>query len=692
MKRVLLVAFPLILLSSCFKDKYDFQNLDTKDFNPSVAAPLVNTDLVLGDLISSVDTSLIAPDQDNLLHLTYSSNLFSYKVADLITIPSQSISQSFGLAGFTIPAINTGASVTLGTVVAGMSNPQKTTLQNANGSSAPFPAIPAQAGGSVAVPSLSGFSSVTFNAGTLTMGITNNWPTQLNNVQIEIRNVSGNGLVATFNYPLIAAGASSSAVASLIGVTMKSDIKVNIVSFSSPGTFPTFVPIDLSDDLSLTISTANLGISSASAVFPSGEVLNQSIQTTINMPNGAELNTLNLKSGTMSYNIDYGVRENAQLVITLPYVKKNGVVFSEIIPLNSDHVNATIATGSFDLAGYSFDLTGGGGHVNYLPASIVASVISSGNPVPITTTDSVKAVITIDQLAFSYIEGYLGTQSLNIPTDSLDFSFFKNPLGANISLADPKLTLKLKSSVGIPINGDLSALSVIGEDGNTLAFTGIANPLVINSPTVVGNTATTNINIDKTSTNVIAVLSSNPTSIIYGMTGTLNPGGPTTNFITDSSSISVSMDLDVPLYGSVSGFVIKDTISFPVEAFANVLSATLRTNITSEYPIEADVQMYFLDANYLVLDSLFSTGYQVVVPSSTIDLNGELVSASTKQTDMPVDEAKVEMLKGAKYIVIASKLATANNGATAAKFYSTYKMNVKLGVLATVKIDIKQKK
>ncbi|MCX6180699.1 MAG: hypothetical protein NT150_02055 [Bacteroidetes bacterium] len=691
MKRLVFLVFPAVLLTSCLKDEYDFAHLNTKTLNPGVAAPLINTDLVLGDLIESVDTNLIGPDQDNLLHLTYSSNLFSYKVADLITIPSQSITQAFGLSAFTIPAINTSASVTLGTVVAGMSNPQKSTLQSANGSSAPFPAIPAQSGGSVAVPTLSGFASVTFSSGTLSMDITNNWPTSLSNLNIEIRNVSGNGLVATFNYPSIAAGASASASASLIGVTMKSDIKVMITSFSSPGTFPIAVPIDLSDDLSMDISTANLGVASASAVFPSQEVLNQSIESNLSMPNGAELNTIILKAGAISYDIDYGIRENAQLLLTLPYVKKNGVAFSQVINLNSNHITATNATGSFDLAGYTFDLTGGGSKVNYLPANIVASVVSSGSAVPINSTDSVKATITIDQLAFSYIEGYLGTQALNIPSDSLDFSFFKNPLGANISLADPKLTLKLKSSVGIPINGDLSALSVIGENGNNLAFTGIANPLVINSPIVVGNTAITNIVIDKNTTNIIDVLSSNPKSIIYGMTGTLNPNGKTTNFITDSSAISVAMDMDVPLYGSVSGFVIKDTIAFPVQAFENVLTATLRTNITSEYPIEAEVQMYFLDETYQLVDSLFTNGYEVVVPSSTVDVNGELVSASTKQTDLKIDEAKVEALKNVKYVVLASKLATANGGATAAKFYSTYKMNVKLGVLAQVKIDIKQK-
>lgn len=690
MIRFLLLATILFSLSSCLKDKYDLQNLDTSGYHPGVAAPLINTNLVLGELIKKVDTTYISADNNNLLHLTYASALFSYNVGDLITIPAQNISQSFSLSNFGIPNVNTSTSVALGSVVANMNNPEKTTIQSANGNVAPFPFVPAQSGGSFNVPALSGFNSATFYQGTLTMAITNNWPVQITNVQIEIRNQSNNSLIGTFNYPSIPASGSASKNVNLAGVTMSNSIKMVIVSFSSPGTFPTAVPIDLSDDLAIDISTTNIGLLNASAVFPSQQVLNQTIENSIAMANGEQLNTIILKQGNISYDIDYGIRENAQVVLTLPYLTMNGSPFSEVISLTSNHVSATNVTGSFDLSGYTFDLTGGGGHNNYIAATISANVISSGIPIPIDTSDAVSADITIDNLAFSYADGYLGSQPITVPTDSLDFSLFKKDLGINVSLADPQITLKLKNSVGIPINGDLSVLSVIGENGNTVPFTGIANPLVINSPSAVGQTATTNIVINKNTSNITTVLTSNPKTIIYGLTAATNPSGFGVNFITDSSSIDVSMEMDVPLYGSLSGFVIKDTVAFPADAFNNVYTATLRSIITSEFPIEANVQMYFLDASYAMVDSIFPSGYEQVVPSSIIDVNGELVSASApKTTDMAVSAAMAEKLKVAKYIVVATKLATANNGTQAAKFYSTYKMNVKLGILAKLNIDIK---
>ncbi|MFZ9847976.1 MAG: hypothetical protein ACO3EE_07480 [Flavobacteriales bacterium] len=691
MIRYLLLVTILFSLSSCLKDKYDLQNLDSSGYHPGVAAPLINTNLVLGELIKKVDTTYISADNNNLLRLTYASNLFSYNVADLISIPTQNISQSFSLNNFSIPNVNTSTSVTLGSVVANMNNPEKTTIQSANGNTAPFPSVPAQSGGSFNVPALSGFSSATFYQGTLTMAIKNNWPVQITNLQIEIRNQGNNSLIGTFNYPSIPASSTVSKNINLAGITMSSSIKMVIASFSSPGTFPAAVPIDLNDDLAFTISTSNIGLLSASAVFPSQQVLNQTIENSITMSNGEQLNTIVLKQGNISYDIDYGIRENAQVVLTLPYLTKNGSPFSQVINLTSNHVSATNVTGSFDLSGYTFDLTGGGGHTNYIAATISADVVSSGNPVPIDTADAVSADISIDNLAFSYVDGYLGNQPITVPTDSLDFSLFNKNLGMSVSLADPQITLKLKNSVGIPINGDLSALSVIGENGNTVTFTGISNPLVINSPSTVGQTANTNIVINKNTSNITTVLTSNPKTIIYGLSAATNPNGFGLNFITDSSAIDVSMEMDVPLYGSMSGFMIKDTLAFPAEAFKNVYTATLRSIITSEFPVEANVQMYFLDGSYAMVDSLFPSGYEQVVPSSIIDGNGELVAASApKTTDMTVSVAMAEKLKAAKYIVVATKLATANNGTQAAKFYSTYKMNVKLGILAKVNINIKE--
>lgn len=690
--RYLLLTLVVLSFSSCLKDKYDLQNLDTTGYNPTVAAPLVNTNLILGDMIEKVDTTYIKPDNNNLLHLTYSSTLFSYSVADLVAVPTQNISQSFSLNNFSIPDINTSTSVTLGSVVANMNNPEKSTIQSANGNTAPFPAVPAQGGGSFNVPALSGFNSATFYKGTLSLSITNHWPVQIDNVQIEIRNQGNNSLIGTFNYPSIPATGTSSKSINLASVTMTNSIKMVIVSFSSPGTFPTAVPINLNDQLAMTISSTNIGILSASAVFPNQQVLNDDIVTSINMPNGEQINTIILKQGTIAYDIDYGIRENAQIILTLPTVTKNGIPFTQTININSNHISATNVTGSFDLSGYTFDLTNGNTSSNYLAANIQASVISSNMAVPIDTSDAVSADITISNIAFSYVDGYFGNQSINVPIDTLAFDLFKKSLGMNVSLADPQITLKLKNSVGIPVNGDLSALAVIGENGSTVPFTGIANPLVINSPSVVGQSATTNIVINKNTTNITSVLTSNPKSIIYGLIGTANPNGNQgLNFLTDSSAISVSMDMDVPLYGSVSGISLKDTVAFPSEAFNNVKKATLRSIITNEIPVEASVQMYFLDGSYTVIDSMFSAGYEQIVPSSVIDGNGELVSASApKTTDMSADETKVEKLKASKYIVIASKLATANNGTTAAKFYAQYKMNVKLGIVAKVVIDIKE--
>ena len=109
-------------------------------------APEALVDLV-DDVLAS-DSSVLSIDEDSLLWVTYSSNLFRMGLSDLFSIDDQNINQSFTMDAFTISDINQDVAVTMGSVVENFSDPEKTQIQSADGNTAPFPPIPAQPGGS----------------------------------------------------------------------------------------------------------------------------------------------------------------------------------------------------------------------------------------------------------------------------------------------------------------------------------------------------------------------------------------------------------------------------------------------------------------------------------------------------------------------------------------------------------------
>lgn len=682
-----------VIVASCMKEDYTWDNVSLNNYNPTIAAPIVNTRLTLHDLVDDIlanDSSVLSIDEDSLLWITYSSNLFKMGLSDMFSIENQNVNQSFTMDAFTISDINQNVSVTMGSVVENFSDPEKTQIQIADGSTSPFPAIEAQPGGEHPAGSFTEFTTVNFSQGTLTLSVTNNWPIDLVNLNIEIRNTANNSLIGNVTYPNIPAGTSKTDAIDLAGKTMSNSIKANITNIESPGSGGIFntVDIDLADEIAINVATSNLIVSGGTAIFPSQQVLDDTITVDMSLGNGEILNKLRLKSGTIDYNINYGIKEDANLTLSFPYVKLLGVPFNKVISINSNNVNATTVTGSFDLSGYEFDLTANGTDTNAIVTRIIADVISSNVAVPFSSTDGVSADLTLSNLEIEFLDGDLGLQSFNLDADTVDLSFDELGFDADITLANPRIDLTVTNAFGMAIGADLSNIVAIN-DQQSLALTGLGN-VTIGAP-AYGNfddSVKTVISINTTTTNIDDVLGINPSKLVFGMSGTTNPGtAPFNNFITDESYFAVAMDVQIPLYGGISGFQLIDTLDFPTEAFKNVLEGNIRTEITNEFPLDVIVQAYFVDDNYIILDSLKNSAVQVL-KSSTIDLNGELVSPTTFIEDIELSEAKVDNIKNSTKIILVSSMSTASGGANA-KFYTKYGMDIRLGVFVKVKIDLK---
>ena len=684
----LLVFATLITLTSCFKDEYNFNDVSMDNYNPSFAAPLLEATVNLGQVMENVDTTQIKADANNLLKITYSDTLMSYNVAELISIPTQSISESFTLPAFSIGNLNNSSSVELRDLANGLEEPDKTIILASDGANAPFPAMPAQALGNYGMRTFTEFNTVVLSQGTLTIEITNNWPFPINNLTMDIINVGDGSVIGTYSYPSIAMGATESAAVDLTDVTMTNNLQA-IISNIDPGTSGAPVLIDLSSTLDVTSTASNLEVSSGTAIFPSQDAINETVDVDLTLDNGEELNSVQLNSGSIDYSIDYGLRENAQITISLPYITNQGTPITEVINVTSDHINSKTVTGSIDLSNNTIDLTANGARTNYIEASVSASIISSGQIIPFSITDAVTANLDIANLDIAFIDGYLGNLTESIPADTIVLDLFNNEFSELISVAAPELSMKLNNSAGIPIEADMSQIFAYN-DQTSLQLTGIANPLTINSPNYseIGESKVTTISLNRESSNIVDVFDLNPSGIAYQMFIETNPAGNTgdMNFINSDSKIDVTMDVDIPMYGSVSGFSIEDTLDFALDSINILQSATLRAIIENEFPVDVDVQLYFVDENFAVIDSLFSNGERLV-QSSTIDANGDLVSATTSENDIVVSEDKLNNLMNASKIILHASLETANGGTQDAKFYTHYEMNINLGIIATIQIN-----
>ena len=80
------------LLTSCWKERFDFDNLSTPDtWNPDVCAPVVHSKMTLKDVLNDWDRdNLFEEDETGFLYLVYWNRIFSQTAGEMLAIPGQS--------------------------------------------------------------------------------------------------------------------------------------------------------------------------------------------------------------------------------------------------------------------------------------------------------------------------------------------------------------------------------------------------------------------------------------------------------------------------------------------------------------------------------------------------------------------------------------------------------------------------
>lgn len=410
---------------------------------------------------------------------------------------------------------------------------------------------------------------------------------------------------------------------------------------------------------------------------------------------GEKLKTVLVKSGTLPLTISSTFKHNVQVVVTFPYIKKNSVALTTTINLNYVSGNApVVSTTAIDLTGYTIDCSENNTKVNTLTfTGILKVTFKSGNP--ITTAQKIDLSTGISNIAYSYVDGYIGQYTFTVPQDSVSINIFDNAYIGNIYFTDPKVRAIITNSVGASSTVKMVKLTAQSNiTGNTDITGSIINTnIAILYPSLaqIGQSETTTIQLDKTNSNVQTIFNPAPNKIIYKMSGIINPAGVTANFATDSSYVKIRGEVEIPMEGKVVKFVLLDTInniSYPDINIGGktgkVLSAGFNIALSNGFPMNTSIQMYFLDDANVILDSLFASPHLIV--SAAVDVTGKVTTPTDILIHEMYNEARYNRITLSKKAVLYAFFSTANNGTTPVKIYSSYKLksNISIDVKASV--------
>ncbi|MFH1005255.1 MAG: hypothetical protein V1781_07160 [Bacteroidota bacterium] len=431
------------------------------------------------------------------------------------------------------------------------------------------------------------------------------------------------------------------------------------------------------------------------AVLSSIGTVTASYSQTVNFVSGTnspEIDSVIFKTGNISISLNSDFRFSGQIVIKIPAAKKNGVVFSKTLLLAYSGSVPVIATANYDLAGYTFDMTNGGTIYNQFAINYDITLTGSGTP-PLTTNE-ITFNQSLSDMKFDKLFGDIGQLALSPDKDTVALSIFRNAFGTgNFTLVNPKIKIVISNSYGVPIAANISQFDGYKPKTGNYSITGSPNPLPIYSPNFsqIGQNLTGSFTLDNSNSNIVSVINNIPEYVIYKINSQTNPSGAThNNFVIDSSHFKVDMEIEMPLWGTAKNFSLIDTADFKMDQtiIDDIESGLFRVYNSNGFPIDIEMQIYFTDSIYNKLDSLMLPN-QLILQSAIVNLSTGIVISPTQKTyDVVFTKTKLENLKRSKHILIKAVANTTNGGNTNVKFYSDYKLDVKLGVQIQIKKKI----
>lgn len=448
---------------------------------------------------------------------------------------------------------------------------------------------------------------------------------------------------------------------------------------------------------SFTVPAISLPPFIATGSYVDSIVSNQSFTVS----NGEKLNRIDVLSGNINVKLDSKFQHDVILVVKFPYITDaQNKLLSKTYNLvaGSAPVNDPI-----NLAGYKIDLTRGGTVQNSLDYKLIFTLIKKSNNI-LANQNSLSVGLEVDNLKYSYIEGYLGKFKFDLPEDSVEIDLFQNAINGEIYFKDPKFTLLLANSAGIPMEVLVNKLVTKYADKSItpLSIKGpaIGSPVTINSPTLSqkGQTVLDSLVYDNASTggtigqSIQNVFKPSPFKVVYDAEFSTNPSTTSgINFITNESRIVAEAEVSLPMEGRIKKLTIVDTVNITADndfqSEYSIKYIKYKLNTINGFPFVCDFQGYFIDSLGMVSDSI-SHEDRILLPAAIVDANGKVTQPSTAYAVGLFDKNRYKNVQFAKKLLLIGKFNTIDNGDKNVKIYSSYKVTIKLSAEVEAEIDL----
>lgn len=347
-----------------------------------------------------------------------------------------------------------------------------------------------------------------------------------------------------------------------------------------------------------------------------------------------------------------------------------------------------------------FRLINDGNHTNGLKFTYTLTLENSG-----VTPQNIDFNAEFTDASIIGAGGYIMPRTVQIETFSSHVSIFDSEFHGTLRFEDPRINLSIDNGFGLSVQPVPHRLEGVNIHDESLVVSGEnIEPLPViaaaAAPGMVQETVVTITNASMTPT-VTDFMAFEPKFVYGDLAMRINPDDDANSFVDSSSAVEVRFGVEIPLYGSVADYWLIDTTAVDLtdlvetaEDYEEIEEIQFRMHVENALPVDAGVQLVFLDSLSQPVDSLFED-IRTVVPSAPVDLTGNpgspdygrVIGTTTTTVDVPISNDRAQSLRSATQVVVKIEGHTTSNGDHPIRVYPEDHIHVHLAAKAKFNID-----
>ncbi len=288
-------------------------------------------------------------------------------------------------------------------------------------------------------------------------------------------------------------------------------------------------------------------------------------------------------------------------------------------------------------------------------------------------------------LEFAYVEGSFPKSEREIIGSFIPIGLYNRWLSGTMDFVEPSIEVNAENTFGFSVGAEFKEMTLETIDGEIFELTSsiIDDGILFNFPDFdeMGEVKYTNFNFTEENSNFKEIFNNRVKQFNYRINAIANPldDPEFKGYLLNENYYAVQLRVEVPMHLGIQNLQVVDTFDFSFDLPEyNLDSLQFKLILENKFPIDVTTQLYMLDEDNEVIDSLFEEG-EIFLPGGTYSGSSTLTNISSASFFIDMTEERVQKFMDTKRILVRPTFRSTPNGSDPIWIYDTYGLGVKLG-------------